>query len=758
MTIFTTSLSYQGYPLQAIEKAVSEPLVRLSSSGPQWRRLNSALIRLECYLEVTDQTLVKQDLFSKSGSKKLHEFTAALYSSKFDASISQPWAIARVLKNALQTEFPNSRPVEKFPCTPSRENWPLDFIDLVEEFSSRELNFERISFWQGWTIRNINGKEQHLRLWPIYQRYGPECAAQIYEACNTWYRGRRAAHIPVVQEFIDYLANKEQKIDVMSPTSLGLIFGDFFTAFFSKRHTSGLSLAIATREWHKFVSLICEHLLGKSWANPLPVVPHPQTRRLSGAKSQVRTTPEGYSTKHSLITPIPLHLSDSEAKEILFRTIRKEHDDLLKWARSEAEQARERLARRKLLAPKGIISLKSTTGANNGIRFRTSRECEDHLAHAAATFEASGFNYVGSGRANLHYPRPLDQTAFELGLPLPQLLLAHATILVANHPSITPSFLESLYLFDKNGSRTGLIETDAGAYLRGFKMRKGANRAQQDVLLNTETRQVINDVILMTEPLREWLRNKGSDSWRRLFLATTSMGNAPLEWKPTHEASRQTAWLASRFTEILGIRDDTSKDLAERFSLKRFRSSAGVLVYIETGSVEQMAKALGHTQYSPRLLDHYLPRPIQEFFVERWIRLFQTGIICEALKSSPYLLEASSFTSMQELDEFLENHALRRIPAHLENPDAIGGAPHDPEPSSVAFGIETGILTILISLERAVRKAQSTPCGRATRWASIAERLIPYLEVQTEQPEFAAMVARARKHADPAMVEGLIYG
>jgi hypothetical protein len=171
-----------------------------------------------------------------------------------------------------------------------------------------------------------------------------------------------------------------------------------------------------------------------------------------------------------------------------------------------------------------------------------------------------------------------------------------------------------------------------------------------------------------------------------------------------------------------------------------------------------MAEALGHAQWEPRLLDHYLPKSLQEFFTERWLRIFQTQILVEALKDSPHILEATSFESMSELDEFLENHALRSIPSHFEDPDEIGAEVTGDPASRVVVCVELGILTVLLSLEGAVRRASHPPCGRAIRWARIAEKLVPHLETQTERPEFRAIVAEAKQRANPSRVAHLIYG
>jgi hypothetical protein len=172
-----------------------------------------------------------------------------------------------------------------------------------------------------------------------------------------------------------------------------------------------------------------------------------------------------------------------------------------------------------------------------------------------------------------------------------------------------------------------------------------------------------------------------------------------------------------------------------------------------------MATALGHATHRPRLLERYLPKPIQDFFCERWIRLFQAGIICHVMKDSPFLLEASSFRTMQELDLFLENHALRCIPSHLDAPDESGAKQPAAErhAGKIIFGVEEGVLALLLSIELAVKEASHPPGSRAIRWARVSERLFDHLEAQTGQPDLGEMAKRSRLRADAAKVQHLIY-
>jgi len=193
------------------------------------------------------------------------------------------------------------------------------------------------------------------------------------------------------------------------------------------------------------------------------------------------------------------------------------------------------------------------------------------------------------------------------------------------------------------------------------------------------------------------------------------------------------------------------------FSLRSLRATKGVLVFLEKGSVEAMAKALGHKFYTSKLIEHYLPKPILEFFQERWVRIFLTGLIVEAMKESVFLLEATAFESMAELDEFMREHAIKAIPAHLRDPESTDvGAVVSRDRAEVVFGVNEGILTLLLSVERAVDKGGQELSGIALYWAAISKRLSAFIDSSRDRPDLKHFLAAARVHASPARIEHLL--
>ena len=109
--------------------------------------------------------------------------------------------------------------------------------------------------------------------------------------------------------------------------------------------------------------------------------------------------------------------------------------------------------------------------------------------------------------------------------------------------------------------------------------------------------------------------------------------------------------------------------------MTKLRASKAVQLYLIQNDTQKMAEALGHKYYRPELLSFYLPETILNFFQSRWIRIFQKGIICEAMKDSKNFFKASKFNSLEELEEFMNLHSLKNIPEpkiDINNNSTIG--------------------------------------------------------------------------------------
>lgn len=332
---------------------------------------------------------------------------------------------------------------------------------------------------------------------------------------------------------------------------------------------------------------------------------------------------------------------------------------------------------------------------------------------------------------------------------------------------MTESFFEDFELYDKKGNLFGFVKLDSGYQLTGYKNRKGPALSEIKIILTPRQAALVRRMVMATQPLREELRNAGDDSWRYLFLHSPRSISYPrrprmLTFNSGTLKGKQD--LIGEFAEANSINLEESHNFLLRLSLTTLRASSAVQIFLETNSAEAMSEALGHTTYDSSLLSTYLPEPILAFIQTRWIRVFQRGIICSAMADSPRLLEVARFESMDELHEFLKNHALRDIPQHLQNPDypykdpSKSAEQQSTNESKVLISIDVGLLTALISLREAVlaTKDSSTLCPKAIYWSRLTDLITRDIE-EGYNSDLQDQLNVARENSDPSLMKKIIH-
>lgn len=718
----------------------------------------------EAYLQVVDLPIVTGETLRSPDCDRLIEgFVGALYSRRFlDAPLTTTYSRAVDFLDfiALSGASPSLKrqALSSGFVSPQVAGWR-------DAFELRALNEEQVWVKSGWGCTNKAHASICFPLFPIYERLGREFTQRFALVLEAWATGRRDTQVRVLADFCRYFAHYPDQI---SPSDLGdqywssrflMQFGRYY---FRENKARGSSVKTAVRGWNStFIHVIKSLVAAGGLAQPEPpLAPITAVRVKSKAsETNIRRTSDGIEVKTNMLTEVPLSASDTEAKELLFKSIQEDFAASVTWAERDADELWKRHMHAKAMAPLGTARLPRITSGTAGTVGLTRPNNVDCLANCAATYMHYG--HPGPWRATYFSDIGLVSAAHMLGLPINGSLLPHASILVANYPAITSAFLDTLELYDREGRICGVVDTDAGKYLVGYKRRKGAVLSEQKILLNERAAEIVDQVIELTAPFRTYLRARGSDDWRYLFLTAQSVGAIPKRQRFSDQCSAPHKWgehgLTQSFADRLGIPVAVAADLVRQFSLKNLRGSAAVLVYLQTGDAKKMAEALGHTLHNPKLLEYYLPKPLQRFFNSRWIRIFQAGIICQSLHDSPYLLEASGFKSMRELDEFLEKHAIRVIPDHLLCPDGqAAAAPIVGAGEEVVFSVSTGVLTMLLSIQMAVESATTRTSGIAAFWADTSKRLSAYIQSLIDRPDLLHCLVEARKHASPQLVAGLV--
>jgi hypothetical protein len=753
MTIITNTGYLHHYPFLAL----SDDVVTAMGQAPSTPYTTSVPIKLfEVFCHVTDTRVCYADLSSKQFRLTVKRFLGTLYHK--DLVDSHPFTQTTYRKAFIQI-LDSLR--SKIP-TLIDTDWTL--LDVEPDISylslaDTKLNHSLIRYWNGWQVCSGKKASSYLKLSPLWLSHGQAFTEQFYEQCKEHLESGNIRLSSVINKFVRYLAlNSEQwpPSTFYNPTTVRHVFLGFMRFYFLEANDNSKDLIAQNVAFAQFINLCTRAFIESGvWATPFERLPKPEIKRPPGTQSNIRKSETGVLVHDKLLTEIPISITDNQAIDILFKKIDSDLNTIRQWALEQVSDFKIRIERRNKLAKTGTPS--SYGGGNKTIH-------RIGLANICATFNRDGFitskTYTKRAFGDV---TTVDETSKLLALPTTDSLFPFQCLLVMNHPEITESFLKNLELYNPENKRTGFIEDGNESTLVSYKDRKGKNLSLQAIRLTQEETAWIRLIIDITSPLREALRSRNDKRWRELFL-TCGQGFAdpgsmkPPRWYLSRLKSEQTIRdrVTTMFHPHTHLRDEALLKFIDRISLTSIRSSAGVSVYLQTGDGEKMSQVLGHTEYNPELLRRYLPDPILEFFQSRWVRIFQKAIICETMKSSPHLAQATKFESMDELHEFLQNHALSELPSHIKDPEGINAFR---ECSSELFiSVNPGALGALMSLESAVNNAKkpNLVSGKAKYWASISKHIVTHIKSGTDSL-LKKHLNSAIQHINPNQMAKLIY-
>lgn len=580
---------------------------------------------------------------------------------------------------------------------------------------------DTLRYWNGWPLFSRKRHTKYLSIQKVWISHGSAFAEHIYEALHSYYLKQARPAIAVHNKIFNYIALNHERWPVdafKDPNQVGELFNEvmhetFLDMFDQKRDTDAYA-----RIWNTSMLCIEQSLIARDiWAAPYNGLPRAPVNG-GNARHWHRVGNDGEEFIGKTITRVPIEVTDEQAMKILFEEIQADLKAVLDWAQDRVYDLRTRAVRRKYI---GTRSATNTALLHHHPKYIS--ECR--------TFEADGFNNDKDYTKVTYGISVKTEVSYRLGLPVSHSLFPFQLLLVSQTPAITPTFLYDLVLFKPNGDPYGFRHIDGVYYLTGRKDRLGPDKAEQTLVLTNAGAKLVTQVIRITQPLRDRLKKDGNDAWRYLFITCgTAMDypkkSPPTQFNKTTLATSTGRALLSQLSKFTSKKDEELFRFLCRVSLASIRATAGLNVYIKTGSISKMASALGHTSNNVTL-GHYLPKAILDFFEVRWVRIFQRNMVCLAMEDSPYLFKASNFKNMEELDTFLKNHALSEIPYHMRDPEREESVTLD----VVYIHVSVGVLTILLSIEMAVelakRKpatAQSAVSGYAAYWTQFSKALV----------------------------------
>ncbi|EPT9295542.1 hypothetical protein ACVTOH_004061 [Vibrio parahaemolyticus] len=594
----------------------------------------------------------------------------------------------------------------------------------LAQFRNLNINKTKADYLDGWQVVSKEGKEHEAYLDTLYVNFGEVFTNKVHLALKNYAFTQKSSSLThaltrLRKLFVGFstVYNERGGLSIealLSRNHVQLFFHKVFKVLFVRSQAAQHCPKDFHNLWRTIVSYYTECFIKTGvfsephkpfivpdWKDPKDAAP---TFSIGGNATQ----PENLRW----FANIPLKIKDEEAVSIIQQRVERDMAHVRYVCLLKFEELLEREERNIAFQSTGSVKPLSSNNSNNP-EYKNFVGA-DKLDNTVATFYEYGIaakdtNYLSF----LGFHGNASQLNTELNLPTKSTLNVLLTLLVMEHPLITPSWLAKWDLFDVNGNMVGYKQVGNQHIAVSYKSRKGPTSAQQEVVLNEFSKSIVEFLIQHTRMAREYLKQKGNINWRKMILtATTISAKHPSNLNTAlHSANDFYDWLqdTSSFDKSSDITLKDAKAISDIHSLRSIRRHRGFQIYLETRSMDAVAEALGHEKKDANLLTSYLPKPLMDFFNARWVRQFQNAILLEAMKDSVHRLDAVNM-STEDIEEFLNNHGISNIPEHFDHGFVQKTATDNETSESLAFDqltytISTSLLQLLMAIRLVVESS-----------------------------------------------------
>ena len=655
-----------------------------------------------------------------------------------------------VCKKAYDVAYPVIKTFEVL--TKNEINMPqLSYVEVNEgirqcitEFKSLQVSPKRLAHLDGWQLKSKEGKVLNFAIGEFHEAFGDELTIDIYHHAGEYARTQKATTlrgdinsiVGLLNSFTTYCNSADDLRAQLKANKLNAFFEKVMWCSFSRYLVKGYKGEIFFKTWARTIKVfrVCFIYSGLI-DEPVRPILAPPFKKDSQPVAKIATGGKLTPNEEQLwLASIPLHIKDEAVIQIIEDRLRVSEEHVRASYHAVFERIKEKHQRNLELAKTG--SVKPMRGVGGGVKKNEYvRVGRDHLANCIATFYTYGIGAAVRNKAGFFGGTNSNSDSLsasglanELNLPNTSTLGALCTLLVLEHPQLTPSALDLWELFDKNGQMTGYKQVGDSYVIVVYKNRKGAAKAQQDIELNEYSQSIVETLINHTELARQYLKaNPSTDeyqenAWRYMLIkadlnkaswcfslsaniSTAPMGNAYRQWVYNHPST---------------MHEDDKLLLSNSVGLRSGRKLRAIRTYIKTHSLREVAELLGHETVNADLLNTYLPSALMDFFNARWIRQFQNALIYIAMQESDYLFEAVDIKP-ENLDEFLQNHGIHDIPklfGKFKNDSARSLAKKE-EPQElfdeVTLTITKNVMRVLIAIKSIVDSSKEEQDGQTFR-------------------------------------------
>lgn len=590
-----------------------------------------------------------------------------------------------------------------------------DASSCLAQFLKLKIDRTKADYLSGWQVVSKEGKSFEVHLDTLYVNFGGAFTSKIHLALKNYAYTQKSTTLAGVLKILKRLFigmstvyNERDGLTIealLSRNHVQHFFHKVFKVLFVRSQAAQHCPKQFHLSWRDTINYYTEcfiktgvfsdphkPFIAPNWKDPKDAAP---TFSIGGDATEKES--------HRWFADIPLKVKDEEAVSIIQQRVERDMAHIRHVCLLKFKEILERESRNKDFLRTGLVKPLNLNLSN---RDYYNTVGADNLNNTVATFYTHGIGAKPNYLSFLGWYGNAKQLNSELNLPTISTLHALLTLLVMEHPLITPSWIERWELFDGNGNMVGYKQVDNQYIAVSYKSRKGPTNAQQEVVLNELSKSVVEFLIQHTHIAREYLKKKGNINWRKMILVANSTNVAcPASLNNSlHYANDFYDWLRDKslFDKHSDITLEDAKAISDIHSLRSIRRHRGLLIYLETRSMDAVAEALGHEKKDAKQLTSYLPKPLMDFFNDRWVRQFQNAILLEAMKDSVHCLDAVNM-SAEDIEEFLNNHGISNIPEHFDHgfnqqTDTDNETSEPIAFKQLAYTISTSLLQLLMAI------------------------------------------------------------
>jgi len=763
--------------LPAVQKALSPAFKKLLSDNTPKACLGVVVNNYSAYISTFKATGYEAlDILNSPESllKQLRGFVGFMY-SQYDCKRSYDVAYHVIKTFKALTEYEIDTPQLSL----TKVNG--DIRQCIVEFKSLQVRPERFAYLDGWQLKSKEGKVFNFAIGEFHEAFGDDLTADIYRHVyeyGTTQKSTTLRHIfhvftVLLNSFTAHCNSADDFRAQLTTNKLSAFLEKVMWCSFSRHLAKGNKSAIFFATWAKIINIFRICFIDSGLIDePVRPILTPSFKEDSQPIAKVATGGKLTSTEEQLwLASIPLHIKDEAAIQIIEDRLRKSEDHVRESYHVVFEQIKEKHKRNLKFAKTGRV--KPIRGVCGGVKINEYvRVGRDHLENSIATFYEHGIGaavasqevFFGGSQTN-HDNLKNSALVNELNLPTTSTLGALCTLLVLEHPQLTPSALQNWELFDKKGQITGYKQVGGSYVIVVYKNRKGALKAQQDIVLNEYSQSIVKTLIGHTALARQYLQaNPSTDEYQenawRYMLIKADLNKA--SWCGNFSANISSLPMGSDYRQWVynhssNMNEDDKLLLSKSVGLRSGRKLRAIRTYIKTHSLREVAEILGHKTVNVDLLNKYLPSALMNFFNARWIRQFQNALIYIAMQESDYLFEAVDIKP-ENIDEFLKNHGIHDIPKLFDKfkNDAALSLIEKEEPrerfDEVTLAITKNVLRVLIAIKSIVDSSKEAQDGQIFRdivstWYEAATLILTEdARESTINAERSQLIATAKKN------------